>query len=144
MVNNATSKKRHNELICAVVGKFLPAFSSGGTVLYRKDRSENQVGLDDVAFGGLGLSDLKSDGTPDVIIHDVAKNRLFLFDTVPGHGPINAKRRDELTHIFKDAKPGLVYVTAFLNRSDMTKYVGEISWATEVWVADAESHLIHI
>lgn len=25
----------------------------------------------------------------------------------------------------------------------MAKYVGEISWATEVWFADSETHLLH-
>lgn len=36
-----------------------------------------------------------------------------------------------------------MYVTAFLTRSDMMKYLGEISWATEVWIAESETHLIH-
>ncbi len=38
---------------------------------------------------------------------------------------------------------GLVYVTAFPNRTVMGRYLGEIAWETEVWVADAPSHLIH-
>jgi hypothetical protein len=37
----------------------------------------------------------------------------------------------------------LVYVTAFPNRAIMSRYLGEIAWETEVWVADAPSHLIH-
>lgn len=40
-------------------------------------------------------------------------------------------------------KAGLVFVTAFPNRSIMSRYLGEIAWETEVWVADAPSHLIH-
>jgi hypothetical protein len=38
---------------------------------------------------------------------------------------------------------GLVYVTAFPSRAAMTRYLGAIAWETEVWVADAPSHLIH-
>jgi len=34
-------------------------------------------------------------------------------------------------------------VTAFPNRSIMARYLGDIAWETEVWVADAPSHLIH-
>jgi len=34
-------------------------------------------------------------------------------------------------------------VTAFLTRRAMTKYLADISWETEVWVAEAPSHLIH-
>jgi hypothetical protein len=30
-----------------------------------------------------------------------------------------------------------------LLRAVMTRYLGEIAWETEVWVADAPSHLIH-
>ena len=80
---------------------------------------------------------------PDVIIHHAAKNHLILIDTVPGHGPINAKRHDELTHRFTEARPYLIFITAFLNRSEAAKHLNEISWATDVWSADAETHLIH-
>jgi type II restriction enzyme len=34
-------------------------------------------------------------------------------------------------------------VTAFPNRATMSRYLGGITWETEVWVADAPSHLIH-
>jgi hypothetical protein len=80
---------------------------------------------------------------PDVIVYHSAKDWLLLVEAVTSHGPVDAKRRNELMHLFREARPGLVYITAFLNRSDMTKYAAEISWATEVWVAEAESHLIH-
>jgi hypothetical protein len=36
-----------------------------------------------------------------------------------------------------------VYVTAFPSRAVMSRYLGEIAWETEVWCADAPSHLIH-
>jgi hypothetical protein len=45
--------------------------------------------------------------------------------------------------LFAGSKAGLVYVTAFPTRAIMGRYLGEISWETEVWVADAPSHLIH-
>ena len=45
--------------------------------------------------------------------------------------------------MFKAANVGLVFVTALLTRRAMTKYLGEIAWETEVWVADAPSHIIH-
>ena len=59
-------------------------------------------------------------------------------------GPVDAKRHNELARLFRDMQVGLVYVTAFLSRKDMAKYVGEISWETEVWVADSETYLIHV
>lgn len=143
MATRAVSNKRQGDLILAVVGKFIPTFAPNATVLYRRDRSEEQTGVDAEAFGGLGISELKPDRMPDVIIHHAAKNLLILIDTVPGHGPINTKRHDELTRSFTEVRPYLILITAFLNRSQAAKYLSEISWATEVWSADAEAHLIH-
>ena len=34
-------------------------------------------------------------------------------------------------------------MTAFHTRKEMTRYLAEISWETEVWVADQPDHLIH-
>lgn len=71
------------------------------------------------------------------------KNWLLLIESVTSHGPVDGKRHDELLNLFTNATAGLVYVTAFPSRSIMARYVAEIAWETEVWVADAPSHLIH-
>lgn len=42
-----------------------------------------------------------------------------------------------------NSKAPLVFVTAFPTRKVMMKYLQEIAWETEVWVAEAPSHLIH-
>ena len=39
----------------------------------------------------------------------------------------------------KLSKAGLVFVTTFLDRHTMTKYLGDISWETEVWVRCEDS-----
>lgn len=80
---------------------------------------------------------------PDVILYHAEKNWLILVESVTSHGPVDGKRHDELAQLFYGATAGLVYVTAFPNRSIMGRYLGEIAWETEVWVADAPSHLIH-
>ncbi len=56
---------------------------------------------------------------------------------------MDGKRHDELKRLFAACKAGLVFVTAFLERATMVKYLGDILWETEVWVADAPSHMIH-
>ncbi len=68
---------------------------------------------------------------------------FFLVDLAAMHGVIDKDRLSELVALFSGSKAGLVYVTAFPNRSIMSRYLGEIAWETEVWVADAPSHLIH-
>lgn len=45
--------------------------------------------------------------------------------------------------LFAGSTAGLVYVTAFPNRAVMARYLADIAWETEVWVADAPTHLIH-
>lgn len=49
----------------------------------------------------------------------------------------------ELARVFAKATAGLVFVTAFPNRVVMARYLGEIAWETDVWVAESPSHLIH-
>lgn len=79
----------------------------------------------------------------DVIIYYTEKNWLVLIEAVTSHGPVNPKRRGELIHLFQTSKAGLIFITAFMDRKSMVKYLNDISWETEVWVADSPSHLIH-
>lgn len=60
-----------------------------------------------------------------------------LAESVTSHGPVVGKRHSELAALFAGSKAGLVYVTAFPDRSVMGRYLSEIAWETEVWVADA-------
>jgi adenine-specific DNA-methyltransferase len=34
-------------------------------------------------------------------------------------------------------------LSRFLTRKDMVAHLGEISWETEVWVAESPAHMIH-
>ena len=67
----------------------------------------------------------------------------MLVEAVTSHGPVNPKRRLELSELFAESRAGIVYVTAFMNRRTMLKYLDEISWETEVWIAESPTHLIH-
>jgi hypothetical protein len=80
---------------------------------------------------------------PDVVLHYPDRNWLVLVESVTSHGPVDGKRHSELSRLFGGSTAGLVYVTAFPGRSVMGRYLGEVAWETEVWVADAPSHLIH-
>ncbi len=60
------------------------------------------------------------------------------------HGPIDYKRKEELERLFSGSTAGLVLVTTFMNRRVMAKYLDKIAWETEVWVADAPDHMIHL
>lgn len=90
------------------------------------------------------IMDWARDGKmPDVVLYCPARNWLLLVESVTSHGPVDGKRHNELARLFASSSAGLVYVTAFPSRALMTRYLSEIAWETEVWVADAPSHLIH-
>jgi hypothetical protein len=81
---------------------------------------------------------------PDVVIHLPDRNWLLLCEAVTSHGPVDGKRHDELKALFAGSSAGLVFVTAFPTRTAMARYLPVIAWETEVWCADAPTHLIHL
>ena len=99
--------------------------------------------LDSTALKGLDINIEEHGKMPDIVVHHVEKNWLVLIEVVTSHGPVNPKRRQELKKLFAGSKAGIVYVTAFLDRRTMMKYLDEISWETEVWIAETPTHLIH-
>ena len=80
---------------------------------------------------------------PDVVVGHREKNWLVLVEAVTSHGPIDVKRKNELTEIFKSSNKGLVFVTAFESRRSMNRFLKNIAWETEVWVAESPTHVIH-
>lgn len=137
------SPGEHSKLIRAIVEDFGPRFAPGSVLVYAGDTGDKWGYFDAALLTKLGV-DVDAHGKmPDVVLHFVKKNWLLLIESVTSHGPVDGKRHAELTKLFAGSKAGLVYVTAFPNRAIMGKYLGEIAWETEVWVADAPSHLIH-
>ncbi len=132
-----------NVLIAQIISDFCPYFTPGGKVIYVGDADEKWAIFDERHFAALGVKVDAHGKMPDVVVHHVAKNWLVLVEAVTSHGPVNPKRRGELKALFRGARAGLVFVTAFLDRKALLKYLGEISWETEVWVADAPTHMIH-
>jgi hypothetical protein len=137
------SPGEHSELIRAIIEDFAPRFAPGSVLVYAGDTGDKWGYFDAALLAGLGV-DVDSHGKmPDVVLHYTAKNWLLLVESVTSHGPVDGKRHAELAKLFAGSTAGLVYVTAFPNRAIMGRYLSEIAWETEVWVADAPSHLIH-
>lgn len=132
-----------NELVKAIVEEFASLYTPGGKLIYVGDTDEKWAYFDETALGKLGVAVDAHGKIPDVIIHYTKKNWLVLVEAVTSHGPINPKRKGELEKLFKGSKAGLVFVTAFPTRQVMVKYLSEISWETDVWVAESPTHLIH-
>ena len=132
-----------NELVKLILEEFCPRFTPGAKVIHVGDTDDKWAVFDKLALANLGVVVDSHGKMPDVVIHHVTQDWLILIEAVTSHGPVNPKRRQELASLFKDSTAGLVYVTAFLSRKAMVKYLGDISWETEVWIADAPDHMIH-
>lgn len=133
----------HSQLIKQIIEEFGPRFSPGGEVIYIGDTGEKSGFFLEEKLAEMGVKVDQHGKMPDVVIYFPKKDWLLLIESVTSHGPVDSKRHSELSDLFKDAKCGIVYVTAFPDRQTMSKYLPEISWETEVWVSEAPSHMIH-
>jgi hypothetical protein len=99
--------------------------------------------FDQDALRDLGVTIEAQGKMPDVVVHHQAKSWLVLIEAVTSHGPMSPKRHAELKELFEGSTAGLVFVTAFLTKRDLTRYLSDIAGETEVWVAEAPTHMIH-
>jgi hypothetical protein len=132
-----------NVLIAALIEDFCPVFTPGGNVLYVGDADEKWAVFDSDRFVELGVEVDEHGKMPDLVVYHEDRDWLILIEAVTSHGPVGPKRHDELRVLFAGASPGLVFVTAFLDRKTLARFIADISWETEVWVAEAPTHLIH-
>ena len=133
----------HSELIKAIISEFAPRFAPGASVIYVGDTGDKIGHFDDARLAEMGVTVDQHGKMPDVVLYYGEKDWLLLVESVTSHGPVDSKRHNELAALFKESKPGLVYVTAFPDRGIMGRYLRDISWETEVWCADSPTHLIH-
>ncbi len=130
-------------LVKAILEEFCSRFTPGATPIYVGDTAKKWAHFDRAGLARLGVQIEAHGKMPDVVLHHTAENWLVLVEAVTSHGPMNMKRVVELRELFKGATAGLVFVTAFPDRKTMVRYLPDLAWETEVWVADDPSHMIH-
>lgn len=132
-----------SRLVKKVLNDFCAFFTPGGEVVYIGDTAEKWAYLNEKLLQELGVEIGEHGKIPDVVVYLRDKGWLVLIEAVESQGPMDPKRQLELRDLFLGAKAGLVFVTAFQNRKTMAKHLGALAWETEVWIAEAPSHLIH-
>lgn len=137
------SPGKHSALIKAIIEDFAPRFAPGSVLIYAGDTGKKWGYFAEVDLTRLGVTVNAHGKMPDVVLYYPERDWLLLVESVTSHGPVDGKRHEELANLFANSSAGLVYVTAFPNRALMARHAPEIAWETEVWVADAPSHLIH-
>jgi BsuBI/PstI restriction endonuclease domain/BsuBI/PstI restriction endonuclease HTH domain len=140
----ALSPGGQNPLIKCIIEEFCERFAAGAQAVYIGDTdSKTQVFYNRELLESLGVTLDDHGKIPDVIVYQPEKNWLYLIEAVTSHGPMSETRKRQLEVLFKDCAAGLVFVTAFETRADMRRFLADLAWETEVWIANAPEHLIH-
>jgi len=134
----------HNKIQKAIIEEFLPLFGHHAKVLYIGDTSEKHLFEYSETMKSLGMNIEDKGMLPDIVAFSEGKEWLYIIEAVHSSNPLNPERCIELQRtILKDCPYGVVFVTAFLSRKDFAKWLPQIAWETEVWLADTPEHLIH-
>lgn len=133
----------HNMLQKAIVEDFLPRYGMGAELLYLGDTSDKFLYRDKKTLGELKFFALGHEELPDIIAYSRQKNLLFLIEAVHSAGPMSELRVEKLTRQLHDCTATIVFITAFASRKDFRRWVADIAWETEVWIADSPDHMIH-
>lgn len=141
------SPGKHNQLQKSIIENFAPRFAPNAEVLYVGDTLKKDLVKNKVKLKELGVAITDHDKLPDVVLYTTDNNWLYFIESVTSVGPISVKRRTEIEDMLTNCKCGIIYVTAFLDMSSANgfkKFINEIAWETEIWVADQPSHMIHL
>jgi hypothetical protein len=135
----------HNDLQKAIVDQFLGAFGGENTeLLYIGDASEKFLHLETDRLNELRVPvPERGRKMVDVIAYDPDRNWVFLIEAVHSINPLNEGRHRQLREAMRNCKAGRVYVSAFASKKSFRRWAADISWETEVWIADDPAHLIH-
>lgn len=137
------STGEHNLLQKKIVEDFLSLFGMGAMVLYIGDSTDKYLHRDTDALHQLHIK-LDHGTLPDIIAYSHDKNLLFLIEAYHSSNPMNNERVSSLKRLVAESGANVVYVTAFLSKTEGLKHLKEIAWETEVWFANEPEHMMHL
>lgn len=137
------SPGKHNKLQIDVVNLMKPKFFNEAVLIYLGDTAHKMLHMEEDILKKLCIPINEHDKLPDIIYYDEKKNILFLIEAVTSHGPVSAKRYEELEFSLQNCDTKRIYITAFPDLKEFKRNIDEIVWESEVWLADAPQHMIH-
>lgn len=137
------SPGEHNRLQKAIIEEFLPRYGYQAQVLYVGDTAKKFIIFEKDQLESLRFFELAHGELPDIIAYSPEKNWLYLIEAVHTSGSISPLRLHKLKSLTQFCTAAIIYVTAFLDRETFRRFIGEIAWETEVWIASDPDHLIH-
>ena len=138
------SAGEHNALQKAIIEEFAPRFAKGAEVLYVGDTENKDLVKNREVLKRIGVRITDHDKLPDVVLYVKRKKWIYFIEAVTSVGPISVKRMEEISLITKKCKVGKIYVTVFPDRKTYKRFIDQLAWETEVWIADNPDHMIHL
>lgn len=146
MYNGFSSKLspgKHNQLHKEVLEEFAPRFAGGSDLLYIGDTENKDLKFEKKQLHSLGFPITMHEIIPDIILYNKKRNWLFLIECVASTGPMSIDRVHQIKKGYK-GNAGLIFITAFQDWKEYKKFIGDIAWETEIWIADFPDHMIHM
>lgn len=137
------SPGEHNILQKAVIEEFLPRYGYNAQILYVGDTAKKFLILETNKLEELQFFSLDHGELPDIIAYSSDRNWIYLIEAVHSSGPISSMRLLKLKELTRSCKAAIIYVTAFLDRGTFRRFISDIAWETEVWIAKDPDHIIH-
>ncbi|GAN41019.1 BsuBI/PstI family type II restriction endonuclease [Lacticaseibacillus paracasei] len=134
---------KHNQLHKEILEQFAPRFAGGSKLLYVGDTIHKDLKFEKSVLINLGFPMTMHDVIPDIVLFDEKRNWLFLIEAVSSVGPMSVDRVSRIKSEYT-GKAGLVFVTAFQDWSVYKRFIGDIAWETEIWIANFPDHMIHM
>ena len=138
------SAGKHNELQKSIIEEFAPRFAPNSECLYVGDTIEKDLVKNVDKLKELGFEITLHDKMPDVVLYREDKNWIYFVESVTSVGPMDPKRILEIAEMTKDVTAGKIFVTAFLDFKTYKKFIEDLAWETEVWIAEMPEHMIHL
>jgi len=131
------SPGRHNQLIRDIIQEFAPGFIDQPYVLCVSDAAHKLRYVDE-RVKELGLVAGEHEKLPDVLLYSASRNIVYVVEAVTSAGPVDEARIADIEQtLLAGRKPGfgLEYFTAFPDRATFRRFVEDIAWGTQVWLA---------
>lgn len=138
------SPGEHNQLQKSILTIFAPRFAPGAECLYVGDTTKKDLYKNDEKLQELGFSISVHDKMPDVVLYSAARNWLYFIEAVTSVGPMAPQRLLEIQELTQNVKAGKIFITAFETLQVCKKFLSQIAWETEVWIAESPEHMIHL
>jgi len=133
----------HNDLQKSIIEDFLPRYGFGAELLYVGDTKKKYLYHQKDKLKELNFFELSHQELPDIVAYSKTKNWIYLIEAVHSSGAIDEIKLIQFQKLTKKCKAEMIYVTAFLDRPTFRKFMTDIAWETEVWIAANPDHLIH-